>query len=161
MFSNRLFHACSSVAKAVSARPTFIYASTFRAMGTQPPSRIQDELAVLQKHTENAKSSSLGIEDLWRHQSSDALEDAKRFPPAHAYSGRSVPVHSGKVAEAIRSLDGILGRNRFRYQLRLQERHEKRGEKLRRLRSERWRKQFAAEVRKKVQLVTKIRNRGA
>jgi hypothetical protein len=62
-------------------------------------------------------------------------------------SGRSVSVHSGKVAEAIRSLDGILGRNRFRYQLRLQERHEKRGEKLRRLRSERWRKQFAAEVR--------------
>ncbi|KAJ2916018.1 hypothetical protein MD484_g4382, partial [Candolleomyces efflorescens] len=130
-------------------------------MATRPPSRLHDELAVLQRHTQNSKSSSLGVEELWRIQSNDALEEAKRSPPAHAYSGRSVSVYPGKVAEAIRSLDTILGRNRFRYHLRLQERHEKRGEKLRRLRSERWRKQFAAEVRKKVQLVTKIRNRGA
>ncbi|TEB35897.1 hypothetical protein FA13DRAFT_1787364 [Coprinellus micaceus] len=101
------------------------------------------------------------MDAMWKEQSKNALSEAERQPPAHAYSGRSVRVHPGRVGEAIRNLDLTLARNRVRYYLRLQQRHEKRGEKLRRLKSERWRKQFANEVRKKVQLVTKIRSRGA
>jgi Ribosomal protein S21 len=40
-----------------------------------------------------------------------------------------------------------LARNRVRYELRLAERHEKKGVKRRRLESERWRIRFADEVR--------------
>ncbi|KAG6890717.1 hypothetical protein C0995_005090 [Termitomyces sp. Mi166 len=76
-------------------------------------------------------------------------------------SGRSVFVKSGNIGDAYGRLQSILQRNRVQAQLRLTERHEKKGVKRRRLSSERWRKQFAHEVRKKVQLVTKIRNRGA
>lgn len=51
------------------------------------------------------------------------------------------------VATALRKLDTILARNRVKYELRLTERHEKKGVKRRRLQSERWRKHFANEVR--------------
>lgn len=61
--------------------------------------------------------------------------------------GRSVTVAKGRVADAIRQLDSILNKNKVRQTLRLAQRHEKRGEKRRRLESERWRKQFANEVR--------------
>lgn len=55
-------------------------------------------------------------------------------------------INAGKLAEGYRVLDTILGRNKVRAQLRRAERHEKKGVKRRRLRSERWRKQFANEV---------------
>lgn len=51
------------------------------------------------------------------------------------------------VGDALRMLDGILSRNKVKYQLRMTERHEKKGYKRRRLASERWRNQFANEVR--------------
>ncbi|KAJ3883436.1 hypothetical protein F5051DRAFT_391466 [Lentinula edodes] len=77
------------------------------------------------------------------------------------YSGRSAHVVDGNLADAFRRLDMILARNKVRKQLKLAERHEKKGPKRRRLESERWRRLFAHEVRKNVQLVTKIRRRGA
>lgn len=101
------------------------------------------------------------VEQMWAAQSKAALAAAARSPPAGPYSGRSVPVRKGNVAFSMRVLDTILQKNKVRQMLRQQQRHEKRGEKLRRLRSQRWRKRFADEVRQKVQLVTKIRNRGA
>lgn len=52
----------------------------------------------------------------------------------------------GNIAEAYRKLDIRMARNKVRYELRLTERHEKKGAKRRRLSSERWRKQFANEV---------------
>ncbi|KAF8628332.1 hypothetical protein AX15_003877 [Amanita polypyramis BW_CC] len=81
--------------------------------------------------------------------------------PANPFSGRSVRVFNGNVVEAFRRLDSILGRNKVRAQARQSERHEQKGAKRRRLSSERWRKRFAHEVRLKVQLVQKIRRRGA
>ncbi|TFK29917.1 hypothetical protein FA15DRAFT_187667 [Coprinopsis marcescibilis] len=81
--------------------------------------------------------------------------------PHGPYKGRSVRVQAGAVGDAIQRLDQILARNQVRKRLRLAERHEKRGNKLRRLASERWRKRFAFAVREKVQLVHKIRDRGA
>ncbi|TFK76469.1 hypothetical protein BDN72DRAFT_831037 [Pluteus cervinus] len=101
------------------------------------------------------------LDQKWAERSKKALDSLARSPPANPYSGRSVPVSNGNVADAFRQLDGILGRNKVRAQLRLAERHEKKGAKRRRLSSQRWRRQFANEVRKKVQLVAKIRNRGA
>ncbi|KAJ3867210.1 hypothetical protein EV359DRAFT_78776 [Lentinula novae-zelandiae] len=71
------------------------------------------------------------------------------------------PYSDGDLADAFRRLDMILARNKVRKQLKLAERHEKKGPKRRRLESERWRRLFAHEVRKNVQLVTKIRRRGA
>lgn len=93
--------------------------------------------------------------------------------------GRSVKVYAGNVADAYNRLDKILKRNRVKRTLKLTERHEKKGVKRRRLKSERWRRRFANEVgwlrqisrrflitisqqvRNKVQLVAKIRRRGA
>lgn len=94
--------------------------------------------------------------------------------------GRTVTVKDD-LAMAYKSLDIILSRNKVRQTLRMEERHEKKGVKRRRLSSQRWRKRFADEVcfsflsftyssltrlvflqvRKKVQLVKKIRDRGA
>lgn len=51
------------------------------------------------------------------------------------------------LAAALKSLNDVLMRNRVRQQVRSSERHEKKGVKRRRLQSERWRKQFANEVR--------------
>ncbi|KAI0256675.1 hypothetical protein BJV78DRAFT_1117097 [Lactifluus subvellereus] len=74
--------------------------------------------------------------------------------------GRSFEVRHGNVADALNKLQYTLRRNRVIQELRLAARHEKKGYKRRRLSSERWRKRFAHEVRKKVQLVNKIRARG-
>ncbi|KAJ3923665.1 hypothetical protein F5877DRAFT_74182 [Lentinula edodes] len=60
--------------------------------------------------------------------------------------GRSAHVVDGNLADAFRRLDMILARNKVRKQLKLAERHEKKGPKRRRLESERWRRLFAHEV---------------
>lgn len=65
--------------------------------------------------------------------------------------GRSVTNKSAtSLAATFKHLDQILQRNKVRQQLRLTERHEKKGYKRRRLSSERWRKQFANEVRSNI-----------
>ncbi|PFH54377.1 hypothetical protein AMATHDRAFT_53331 [Amanita thiersii Skay4041] len=91
-----------------------------------------------------------------------AKELAKNEPlVANPFSGRTVRVVNNNLADAFRKLDGIIGRNKVRAQLKQSERHEQKGAKRRRLSSERWRKRFSHEVRLKVQLVEKIRRRGA
>ncbi|KAH9997299.1 hypothetical protein BJV77DRAFT_941568 [Russula vinacea] len=86
-----------------------------------------------------------------------------RTPTTFSYisPGRSVEVKNGNVADALNRLQYTLQRNRVQLELRLTARHEKKGYKRRRLSSERWRRRFAHEVRKKVQLVKNIRARGA
>ncbi|KAJ7219248.1 hypothetical protein GGX14DRAFT_356167, partial [Mycena pura] len=74
--------------------------------------------------------------------------------------GRSVKVKGGNFSEAVKELDKILARNRVRTTLFATARHEKKGVKRRRLQSDQWRKHFANQVRKNVQLVHKIRRRG-
>lgn len=181
MFAQRLFQSCSSIAsRTVLARPSSFSApvsrsfAAFRTLHSNYDSGQPRSLeAMLYKldvlpggdlSSGNAKQTTT-MDAMWKEQSKNALSEAERQPPAHAYSGesasliillpsssifwagRSVRVHPGRVGEAIRNLDLTLARNRVRYYLRLQQRHEKRGEKLRRLKSERWRKQFANEVR--------------
>ncbi|KAJ3540919.1 hypothetical protein NMY22_g4103 [Coprinellus aureogranulatus] len=179
-----LLQSCSSIAsRNFLTRPVPVLASSagLRCLYSSLPPRIAVETMqkIVQRYDTDLPQQT-SMDKRWKEQSQNALLEAERQPPAHAYTGRSVHVSSGKVADAIRTLDNILNRNKVRYYLRQQQRHEKRGEKLRRLRSERWRKQFANEVchllpssplpiitpgstqvRKKVQLVTKIRNRGA
>ncbi|KAG2144991.1 hypothetical protein BD769DRAFT_1382830 [Suillus cothurnatus] len=72
-------------------------------------------------------------------------------PPADPYTGRRVFVN-GDLGEAFRRLQTRLRRNRVVQEVSRQRRHEKKGVKRRRLSSERWRRMFANEVRKKVQL---------
>ncbi|KAI0318950.1 hypothetical protein OF83DRAFT_1113092 [Amylostereum chailletii] len=98
-------------------------------------------------------------QEIWAERS-DRL--TKSLPlPKNAYAGRSIVVRGGNVAEALGNLTTVLRRNRVFVELRATERHEKKGEKRRRLSSQRWRRQFAHEVRKKVALVKAIRARGA
>ncbi|KAK7693570.1 hypothetical protein QCA50_003139 [Cerrena zonata] len=91
-----------------------------------------------------------------------AASDAPFRRPPGPYAGRSVPVNNEKsFTGAYMELQQILRRNLVSYELRLAERHEKKGYKRRRLASDRHRRRFAHEVRKKVQLVNEIRARGA
>ncbi len=60
--------------------------------------------------------------------------------------GRSIEVKNGNVADALNKLQYTLQRNKVVTELRLTERHEKKGYKRRRLSSKRWRKRFAHEV---------------
>ncbi|KAJ6502573.1 hypothetical protein C8R45DRAFT_818297 [Mycena sanguinolenta] len=100
-------------------------------------------------------------EEKWRAYSRTTVARLQKHPIADPYSGRCVKVVSGKFAEAVRDFERIIARNRIRYTNRKAERHEKKGVKRRRIRSEQWRKHFANQVRKNVQLVHKIRRRGA
>ncbi|KIK59900.1 hypothetical protein GYMLUDRAFT_74349 [Collybiopsis luxurians FD-317 M1] len=102
-------------------------------------------------------------EAIWLQQSKVATKNFANigYLNNNPYYGRSVDVIDGDIGGAFRRLDSILTRNMVRKQLKLTERHEKKGPKRRRLESERWRRLFAHEVRKNVQLVTKIRKRGA
>ncbi|KAF8902110.1 hypothetical protein CPB84DRAFT_1776621 [Gymnopilus junonius] len=122
-----------------------------------------EELHPVMKPVDDAAAKPLKYaEDRWLERSKKALEEVQSRPPADPYAGRSVSNNSERqVANSLRHLEAILARNKVRQQLRLTERHEKKGVKRRRLSSERWRKRFADEVRKKVQLVMKIRDRGA
>jgi len=85
--------------------------------------------------------------------------------PHNAYTGRSIAVKSSSdddgVAEAWSKLTSRLKRNNVYADFKRNERHEKKGVKRRRLESERWRRRFAHEVRKKIELVNAIRRRGA
>ncbi|KAJ6496655.1 hypothetical protein C8R47DRAFT_350116 [Mycena vitilis] len=88
------------------------------------------------------------------------LSQLQSQPIADAYSGRSVKVKEGQFADAVRKFETILSKNQVKRTIRLTERHEKKGPKRRRIKSQQWRKHFANQVRKDVQLVHKIRRRG-
>ncbi|KAN0133752.1 hypothetical protein V8E53_008476 [Lactarius tabidus] len=107
----------------------------------------------------NPKGPSMSPEERWYMLSRSRT--ATSTLPKGPYAGRSIEVKNGNVAEALNKLQYTLRRNRVSRELRLAARHEKKGYKRRRLSSERWRRRFAHEVRKKVQLVNKIRARGA
>ncbi|RPD66034.1 hypothetical protein L226DRAFT_566517 [Lentinus tigrinus ALCF2SS1-7] len=91
----------------------------------------------------------------------EKLQVAHLPRPHTPYFGRSVYVEKGDVQSALVKLKGILTINAVRPSHVRDERHEKKGEKRNRLKSQRWRRRFAHEVRKKVQLVNEIRARGA
>ncbi|KAI0374788.1 hypothetical protein BV20DRAFT_1048810 [Pilatotrama ljubarskyi] len=108
---------------------------------------------------ENNKAKPATPEAIWRERENT---EVKRLPkPNDAYSGRSVTVINHDVSFALTKLKGILAVNAVRQTNVRDERHEKKGEKRNRLKSQRWRRRFAHEVRKKVQLVNEIRARGA
>ncbi|KAJ8078753.1 hypothetical protein PM082_013036 [Marasmius tenuissimus] len=164
--------------RAVQLRPTTLAgASTARSIFIPSSSRLQELQPTLGQserpwdsidHTTNKIVERLGKmqkkatnEDIWRSASKNVMEALESYPPHDPYHGRSVRVVDGDVATAFQRLASTLSRNKVTQQLRMSERHEKKGVKRRRLQSERWRRLFAHEVRKNVQLVTKIRNRGA
>ncbi|KAF8504050.1 hypothetical protein BU17DRAFT_101530 [Hysterangium stoloniferum] len=101
-------------------------------------------------------AQSLGTPaELWR-RNSHRVNDS----PPGPYDGRTVEINSGdNLTAAWGKLNALLRANNVRQELRRTARHEQKGEKRRRLRSERWRRKFADEVRKKVKLVIEMRNR--
>ncbi|KAG2064637.1 hypothetical protein BDR04DRAFT_1034796 [Suillus decipiens] len=97
-------------------------------------------------------------DELWAERSRNASFNH----PADPYTGLRLGVpENGDLGEIFRRLQTRLRRNRVIQEVSRQRRHEKKGVKRRRLSSERWRRMFANEVRKKVQLVSTIRRRGA
>ncbi|CAL1704790.1 unnamed protein product [Somion occarium] len=117
--------------------------STWNFLRTQPISK-----------TSKTQSS----QEMWKATETSHIHSR----PPGPYAGRSVAVSGGKpFGSAYVELQQILRRNLVSYELRLAERHEKKGYKRRRLASDRHRRRFAHEVRKKVQLVNEIRARGA
>lgn len=64
----------------------------------------------------------------------------------HSSTGRSVPVRNGDISRAMASLSLRLRANKVVKTWKYQMRHEKKGVKRRRLKSERWRRRFADEV---------------
>ncbi|KAG6866895.1 hypothetical protein C0991_003810 [Blastosporella zonata] len=143
---------------------SFAYRSHIRHFTSRPPRVEATWTGVVDNSPAPVRQTLEGVltaEDIWKNKSVEAIRRANEKPPANAYAGRSVNVKGANVGEAFGRLQAILSRNKVQAQLRRAERHEKKGVKRRRLSSERWRKQFAHEVRRKVQLVAKIRNRGA
>ncbi|CDO70800.1 hypothetical protein BN946_scf184798.g116 [Trametes cinnabarina] len=113
-------------------------------------------LVTANKHSKRPEKTP---EEVWQMRERNEVPNLPR--PNNAYSGRSVPVVNNQVSLALNKLKSILAVNAVRQTNIRDERHEKKGEKRNRLRSLRWRRRFAHEVRTKVQLVNEIRARGA
>lgn len=103
----------------------------------------------------SARQTQLTPAEIWAQRSADL----DLPPPLDPYAGRRIPVTTD-LRGAFLKLSRRLKRNFVFKEWKLSIRHEKRGVKRNRLRSERWRKLFANEVRRKVQLVSAIRRRG-
>ncbi|KAL1673333.1 hypothetical protein EV122DRAFT_270573 [Schizophyllum commune] len=100
-------------------------------------------------------------EDAWAAMSRSIVPELERQKPAGKYKGRTVRVQNRDLSEAFRQLRVILSRNRVPQTFHYQKRHERKGDRRRRLRSENWRKAFKNEVRKRVLIVNTIRRKGA
>jgi hypothetical protein len=68
------------------------------------------------------------------------------FTSSNTFLGRSVPVKNGHIYRSLKSLANRLQTNKVYQTWKYQMRHEKKGVKRRRLRSQRWRRRFADEV---------------
>ncbi|KAG7452540.1 uncharacterized protein BT62DRAFT_925094 [Guyanagaster necrorhizus] len=99
-------------------------------------------------------------EHVWKTHVKTVYDATKDMSPPTAYSGRTVRVRTN-IMDSYAMLSNLLQRNNVRRELGKASRHEKKGVKRRRLASETWRRVFAHEVRNSVQLVAKIRSRGA
>ncbi|KAJ7658717.1 hypothetical protein DFH06DRAFT_1195714 [Mycena polygramma] len=149
-------------------RPSYRYFGSCAAISNAFPSAY----AVRPRYPHGTWNNSIGDfvtqhagqntspEDQWRTKSRNMLLQLQNQPIADAYSGRSVKVKEGQFADAVRKFETILSKNQVKRTIRLTERHEKKGPKRRRIKSQQWRKHFANQVRKDVQLVHKIRRRG-
>lgn len=82
-------------------------------------------------------------------------------PPATRSTGRTVTVSHGDVNAAMGILRSIIGRNGIATQLRQQARYEKPNQMRNRVKRERRRTQFAAMIRRKVQLVSHWKQKAA
>ncbi|KIJ69439.1 hypothetical protein HYDPIDRAFT_145509, partial [Hydnomerulius pinastri MD-312] len=105
--------------------------------------------------TKSRQQETLTPAQIWAQRSANL----NLPPPPDTWSGRRIPVENGNLNYALIKLGRRLKSNNVYRELRLASRHEKKGDKRARLSSERWRKRFADEVRKKIQLVSTIRRR--
>ncbi|KAF7304862.1 Glycerol-3-phosphate o-acyltransferase [Mycena kentingensis (nom. inval.)] len=168
--SRRAFSACAQARNTPSQFPT---AYSVRQPAAPRPPTAYSKLDFQPSRRANPvawNNSQIGMaamtstktpEQKWGEASAQALNKFQNFKISDAYAGRRVWVMDGDFNYALGRLNRILSTNRVRPTLFASQRHEKKGERLRRIKSEQWRKHFAAEVRKKVQLVAAIRRRGA
>ncbi|TDL27449.1 hypothetical protein BD410DRAFT_782532 [Rickenella mellea] len=99
------------------------------------------------------------ISRMWRKAAEVDLKDIPQ--PGTAYTGRTIFVHKKNVGLALRKLSDVLMTNHVWSEARRAQRHEKKGEKRRRLSRTRWHRRFKEEVREKVALVKDIVRRGS
>ncbi|KAI0957591.1 hypothetical protein AcW1_005933 [Taiwanofungus camphoratus] len=134
--------------------------STTRGIPPRPDAPLDTNWKFLQgKLEEVVVNVDSTAEEIWKYREDLIVQSLPK--PTDAYSGRSIDVYNKDVAAAFAKLRRTIIQNGVVKELRLAERHEKKGDKRRRLKSERWRRRFAYEVRKKVQLVNEIRARGS
>lgn len=156
-------------ALALIARPAFSsaartaltlarYASTSADAAPPPPPTRATHYATDSLKKSMGPGISKSAAEEWARRSDYAM--SKLCEPPTAYSGRTVEVRNS-LATAYNTLRSVISKNNIIAELRQQQRHEKKGYKRRRLRSERWRRLFASQVREKVRLVQSIVRRGA
>ncbi|KAJ7658837.1 hypothetical protein DFH06DRAFT_1196060 [Mycena polygramma] len=147
--SYRYFGSCAAISNAFpsayAVRPRYPRPTAYNNITIDPDSNFPSPQP-------NADGTP---EEQWRTKSRNMLLQLQNQPIADAYS-----VKEGQFADAVRKFETILSKNQVKRTIRLTERHEKKGPKRRRIKSQQWRKHFANQVRKDVQLVHKIRRRG-
>ncbi|KAL9933132.1 hypothetical protein V8E36_007850 [Tilletia maclaganii] len=149
-----------------SSRPAFTQTLGSQRQQQQPQHRAlsSSSSASASPPKQSQPSASAAISD-WLDQNLDRRFRERRLlggnEPHTTTSGRSILVNAGDVTRAFRQMNGALKRDDIRNELRRGERYEKPNQERRRKRSERHRRRFADLVRKKVQLVMALRNRGA
>ncbi|KAI0798052.1 hypothetical protein C8Q75DRAFT_801946 [Abortiporus biennis] len=176
---------CQSTRQACAQSTRIVPARSFRtnAILSREPQHYYNDWAWLSTEGQAAAARKTGnkpeptLEEAWKQQEylhvqflrpppgpyagmlTQTLQCAHSF--IHLYPGRTVPVLSNNFATAYSDLSQLLRHNKVQSELRLTKRHERKGDKRRRLKSERWRRLFAHMVRQKVQLVKEIRTYGA
>ncbi|KAL4248130.1 bacterial ribosomal protein bS21 family protein [Abortiporus biennis] len=158
---------CQSTRQACAQSTRIVPARLFRtnAILSREPQHYYNDWAWLSTEGQAAAARKTGnkpeptLEEAWKQQ--EYLHVQFLRPPPGPYAGRTVPVLSNNFATAYSDLSQLLRHNKVQSELRLTKRHERKGDKRRRLKSERWRRLFAHMVRQKVQLVKEIRTYGA
>ncbi|KIM87048.1 hypothetical protein PILCRDRAFT_4277 [Piloderma croceum F 1598] len=123
----------------------------------QPPEMRKDVTwNLLADYSQRRAAPTKTAEQIWQDRSNRLGTN----PPPSVYYGRSVIVHPDKITLALKALSNRLRGNKVLQTWKYQMRHEKKGVKRRRLVSQRWRRRFAHEVRRKIVLVQSIQRRG-
>lgn len=154
-FQCRRWHSLASYRPTVPSAPLKTFFTLSQASVTYHPRLCQTTWTMPQLNLNrrtyglkglNMQSIALQVNPRWIHTLVCYFSPSSSSCFSWVRQGRTVVV-TRSLGDSLRALDGILARNKVKYELRLTERHEKKGVKRRRLTSERWRNSFANEVR--------------
>ena len=143
----------------VKDKPTPLAKEEYPANSHQPPKMSKDlTWTFLTEYSKKQAAPRISPEDMWRDRSNRVGPNpppsvyagslsscSQTLDSANASLGRSIVVKYG-FADSLKRLTQRLRANKVYHTWRYQMRHEKKGVKRRRLKSQRWRRHFADEV---------------